>query len=57
MPASTLLTTLRQREKTNGLTYNMHAVRVGDRWVWILGKRFLNQVAQGRCLDGSPLQR
>ena len=49
--------TLRQREKTNGLTYNMHAVRVGDRWVWILGKRFLNQVEQGRCLDGSPLQR
>jgi hypothetical protein len=49
--------TLRQREKTNGLTYHMHAVRVDGRWAWILGKRFLSQVAQGRCLDGSPLQR
>jgi hypothetical protein len=49
--------TLRQREKTNGLTYHMHAVRVDGRWTWILGKRFLSQVAQGRCLDGSPLRR
>jgi hypothetical protein len=35
----------------------MHAVRVDGRWTWIPGKRFLRQVAQGRCLDGSPLQR
>ena len=49
--------TLRQREKTNGLTYHLHAVRVDGRWRWILGKRFLDQVAQGRCLDGSPLPR
>jgi hypothetical protein len=49
--------TLRQREKTNGLTYHMHAVRVDGRWAWILGKRFLSSLAQGRCLDGSPLRR
>jgi hypothetical protein len=49
--------TLHQREKTNGLTYHMHAVRVGGRWAWILGKPFLSSLAQGRCLDGSPLQR
>jgi hypothetical protein len=49
--------TLRQREKTNGLTYHLHAVRIRDHWVWILGQRFLREVAQGRCLDGSPLPR
>jgi hypothetical protein len=38
-----------------GLTYQLHAVRVGDRWTWILGGRFLTQLARGRCLDGSPL--
>jgi hypothetical protein len=48
---------LRQRDKANGTTYHMHAVRVGGRWAWILGKRFLSSLAQGRCLDGSPLQR
>jgi hypothetical protein len=49
--------TLRQRSKTNGLTYRMHAVKVDGRWAWILGKRFLSSLAQGRCLDGSPLRR
>jgi hypothetical protein len=39
-----------------GLTYHMHAVRVGGRWTWILGGRFLSEVAHGRCLDGSPLR-
>jgi hypothetical protein len=49
--------TLRQRSKQSGLTYNMHAVKVDGRWAWILGKRFLSSLAQGRCLDGSPLPR
>jgi hypothetical protein len=49
--------TLRQRDKANGLTYHLHAVRVHGRWTWILGKRFLSSLAQGRCLDGSPLRR
>jgi hypothetical protein len=40
----------------NGLTYRMHAVKVGARWRWILGGRFLTELAHGRCLDGSPLQ-
>jgi hypothetical protein len=39
-----------------GLTYHMHAVLSGDRWTWILGERFLSELARGRCLDGSPLQ-
>ena len=39
-----------------GLTYHMHAVRVGAHWTWILGGRFLSQVAHGRCLDGSLLR-
>jgi hypothetical protein len=39
-----------------GLTYHMHAVKVGARWTWILGGRFLSQLREGRCLDGSPLQ-
>ncbi|HZR95962.1 MAG TPA: hypothetical protein VFA56_09720 [Gaiellaceae bacterium] len=41
----------------NGLTYRMHAVKVGSRWRWILGVRFLSAIARGKCLDGSPLQR
>jgi hypothetical protein len=39
-----------------GLTYHMHAVRVGTQWKWILGGPFLQKVAHGRCLDGSPLR-
>ena len=39
-----------------GLTYHMHAVRVGAQWKWILGGPFLSKLARGRCLDGSPLQ-
>jgi hypothetical protein len=38
-----------------GLTYQLHAVRVQDRWAWILGGRFLTAVTHGRCLDGKPL--
>jgi hypothetical protein len=30
-------------------------VAVGDRWTWILGDRFLDQLARGRCLDGTRL--
>jgi hypothetical protein len=36
-------------------TYRLHAVRVRDRWTWILGGRFLTAVRHGQCLDGSPL--
>jgi len=43
-----------QRQR-NGLTYKLHAVAVGGRWTWILGDRFLDELARGRCLDGSPL--
>jgi len=38
-----------------GLTYRLHAVAVGGRWAWILGDRFLSQIARGRCLDGTRL--
>jgi hypothetical protein len=37
------------------LTYRLHAVADGGRWTWILGGRFLTQLAHGRCLDGVPL--
>jgi hypothetical protein len=40
---------------TAGLTYNLHAVNVRGHWTWILGGRFLSALAQGRCLDGTPL--
>ena len=43
------------RGLTNALTYRLHAVAVHGRWTWILGQRFLGAIAQGRCLDGSPL--
>lgn len=46
---------LRQPGSSHGITYHLHAVAVGDHWAWILGGRFLAQVARGRCLDGSPL--
>jgi hypothetical protein len=36
-------------------TYHLHAVRDRGRWTWILGEPFLHELAQGRCLDGSPL--
>jgi hypothetical protein len=39
------------------LTYRVHAVRLKARWAWILGDRFLSQLARGRCLDGTPLPR
>jgi len=38
-----------------GLTYRLHAVAVDGRWRWILGDRFLSQIARGRCLDGTRL--
>lgn len=38
-----------------GLTYRLHAVAVDGRWTWILGDRFLDQLAHGRCLDGTRL--
>jgi hypothetical protein len=44
-----------QRGSASVLTYRLHAVAVSGRWVWILGARFINQVALGRCLDGRPL--
>jgi hypothetical protein len=40
---------------SDGVTYRLHAVREGGRWTWILGRSFLDAVAHGRCLDGSPL--
>ena len=47
--------TFRQRGAASGLTYRIHAVAVGGHWTWILGERFLTEIAHGRCLDGSPL--
>jgi hypothetical protein len=47
---------LRRRGSSTALTYHLHAVNVGGRWAWILGDRFLNEVAKGRCLDGTPLR-
>jgi hypothetical protein len=41
--------------KANGLTYRLHAVAAGGRWTWIFGHPFLDKLAAGRCLDGSPL--
>ena len=46
---------VRQKGASPGLTYRLHAVAVGDRWTWILGDRFLDQLARGRCLDGTRL--
>jgi hypothetical protein len=46
----------RQPSKPNGLTYHLHALAAGDRWVWILGSPFLSKLAHGRCLDGSPFR-
>jgi hypothetical protein len=52
------LVTINFREpgKASGLTYHMHAVNSGGRWVWILGDRFLSALSHGQCLDGSPLR-
>jgi hypothetical protein len=46
---------VRQKGTSPGLTYRLHAVAVGDQWTWILGDRFLSQLAHGRCLDGTRL--
>ena len=46
---------VRQPGGANPLTYRLHAVAVGGRWAWILGDRFLAEVARGRCLDGTRL--
>ena len=48
---------LRQSDEpaAQSATYRLHAVRVHGRWRWILAGRFLDAVAHGRCLDGSPL--
>jgi len=48
--------TVHQRGEASGLTYRLHAVAVGGRWTWILGNRFLDELARGRCLDGSRLR-
>ncbi len=48
--------TFHQPGKASGLTYRLHAVAAGGRWTWILGGAFLSKLAQGRCLDGSPLK-
>ena len=45
----------RVASEANPLTYRVHAVAVGDHWVWILGDRFLSQLKRGHCLDGRPL--
>jgi hypothetical protein len=37
-------------------TFHIHAIAVGARWTWILGRPFLDAVAHGRCPDGSPLE-
>ncbi len=50
------LVTIQLREPGSGSqTYHLHAVRDRGRWTWILGRSFLDALAQGRCLDGSPL--
>lgn len=36
-------------------TYTAHAVRVGDRWRWVLSHPFIRAVESGNCPDGSPL--
>jgi hypothetical protein len=36
-------------------TYTAHAVRVGERWRWILSDAFVKAVEAGKCPDGSPL--
>jgi hypothetical protein len=36
-------------------TYTAHAVKVGDRWRWILSDAFVTAVESGKCPDGSPL--
>ena len=46
---------VRQPGRSRRLTYRLHAVAHGSRWTWILGERFLDAIARGRCLDGSPL--
>ncbi len=38
-------------------TYSLHAVQVGSAWRWILAPLFLDAIAKGKCLDGSPLRR
>jgi len=48
--------TVHQRGDASGLTYRLHAVAVDGRWTWILGPRFLDELAHGRCLDGSRLR-
>jgi hypothetical protein len=35
--------------------YTAHAVRVGDRWRWVLSDSFISAVESGKCPDGSPL--
>ena len=36
-------------------SYTAHAVRVGDRWRWVLSDAFVSAVESGNCPDGSPL--
>ncbi len=55
--AEVVAITMRGPGTATAVTFRIHAVQVGGRWAWILGKPFLRAIAQGRCLDGSPLQR
>jgi len=48
--------TMRRPGTPDAVTFRIHAVRVDGRWAWILGRPFLQAIAQGRCLDGSPLR-
>jgi hypothetical protein len=36
-------------------SYTAHAVRVGDRWRWVLSGPFIKAVEAGNCPDGTPL--
>ena len=36
-------------------SYTAHAVRVEDKWRWVLSRPFVSAVESGNCPDGSPL--
>jgi len=49
--------TMRRPGSSDAVTLHVHAVAVAGHWTWILGERFLDALAQGRCLDGTPLAK
>jgi len=49
--------TMRRPGSSDSATLHVHAVSVAGHWTWILGERFLDALAQGRCLDGTPLAK